>query len=55
MGRRSKKEMAQLRERAIDLIKANPTLSITVVAEHVGVSQPTVSKWFEEENLKRWF
>jgi DNA-binding Lrp family transcriptional regulator len=54
MARRSKKEMEKLRERALSLIQANPTLSMTVVAEHVGVSPPTVSKWFDEEHLKRW-
>jgi DNA-binding Lrp family transcriptional regulator len=46
--------MEQIRKRALSLIQANPTLSIARVADHFGVSQPTVSKWFEEAGLKRW-
>ena len=40
--------------RAKHLIQANPTLHMTDVAHHVGVSPATVSKWFEEWGLKRW-
>ena len=55
MPRRTKEEMKKLKQRAISLIQANPTLSINRVAEHVGVSAPTVSRWFAKENLRRWF
>jgi len=54
MARRTKKEMAKLRERALSLSEANPTLSIARIAKHFGVAQKTVSKWFDEENRKRW-
>lgn len=47
--------MEKIKGRALNLIQANPTLSITRVAEHYGVSQPVVSKWFDEARLKRWF
>lgn len=53
-GKRPKTEMERLKARALSLIEVNPTLSITAVAEHVGVSPPTVSKWFEQAGLKRW-
>ena len=52
--RRPKKEMDALKEKVLSLIRANPTLHMSEVARHYGVSQPTVSKWFEEDNLKRW-
>lgn len=55
LGRKSPEEMAEAKRRAMSLIKANPTLSMTRVGEHVGVSQGTVSKWFKEAHLKRWF
>lgn len=48
-------KMREKKRHALSLIAANPTLSMTVVAEHVGVSQPTVAKWFEENNLRRWY
>lgn len=48
-------EMKKKKERAINLVLANPTLSIARVARHVGVSETTASKWFDEAQLKRWF
>ena len=45
---------ADIKQRAHSLIQANPTLSISAVARHVGVSGRVVEKWFEEWNLKRW-
>ena len=43
-----------VKQRARSLIQANPTLTMSAVARHVGVSGLTVSKWFREWNLKRW-
>jgi transposase-like protein len=54
MARRPKKVMEKLRERVLSLIRVNPTLSMAAVARHFGVSEPTVSKWFDQAGLKRW-
>lgn len=54
MARRPAKEMAALKAKALRLIRVNPTLSMAAVARHVGVSEPTVSKWFDEAGLVRW-
>lgn len=54
MARRPAKEMAELKEKALRLIRVNPTLSMAAVARHVEVSEATVSKWFDEEGLVRW-
>jgi hypothetical protein len=48
-------EMQEKKRRAMNLIDVNPTLSAQRVADHVGVSQTTVLRWFEEAHLKRWF
>ena len=53
--RRPRKEMEEKERRALSLIEVNPSLSIARVAEHVGVSEPTVSKWFAKKGLRRWF
>jgi len=42
-------------DKVIGLIKCNPTLSMQQVADHFGISQTTVSRWFEESGLKKWF
>jgi len=44
-----------LRRRALELAELNPTLSMSRIALHMGVSLPTVSRWFREAPLKRWF
>ena len=49
------KGMAEKKRRARLLFEANPTLSMARVARHVEVSDTTVSKWYDEWALKRWF
>lgn len=54
MARRPAAEMAELKEKALRLIRVNPTLSMAAVARHFEVAEATVSKWFDEAGLKRW-
>jgi len=55
MKRRGRKPLdPEIKKRALELIKSNPTLSMERVARHFEISSTTVSKWFEEANLKRW-
>lgn len=54
-GRRPRKEMDAIRESALSLIKTNPTLSMTRVAEHYGVSYSTIDKLFKKSSLAKWF
>ena len=45
---KTKEEMTAIKEKAIDLMKANPTLPISQVAKNKGVSAGTVTKWYNE-------
>ena len=47
--------MIEKRRRAKNLAEVNPTLSMAAIARHVEVSEATVSKWFGDWELRRWF
>jgi transposase-like protein len=42
------------KERAFNLIKANPHLSIRGIARHLEINAESVAGWFKEWKLKRW-
>jgi predicted transcriptional regulator len=50
LGRLSVERTQELKREAIQLTKTNPTLSHSQIAKHIGVSQPTVSRYLA--NLK---
>ena len=50
-GRRSNKEMSEILDKARSLARINPTLSMSAIARHYGISEVTVAKWYGQGKM----
>ena len=54
--RQTKVEMAKTRDWLIEMVKVEqPSCSMECLARQVKVSSATVSKWFKEAGISRWY